>query len=81
MPTIATLYRRHILQGLGGAAVGTLLPALPAQAQESLMRPPLMLAGEYHGRFGLADAHVSEKYDGVRAYWDGQRLICLLYTS
>ncbi len=75
MPTIAALYRRHILQGLGGAAVGTLLPALPAQAQEILMRPPLMLAGEYHGRFGLADAHVSEKYDGVRAYWDGQRLM------
>lgn len=37
--------------------------------------PPMMLAKVYcAGDVDLADYWVSEKYDGVRAYWDGERL-------
>ena len=36
--------------------------------------PALLLARTYHPGLPLADYWVSEKYDGVRGYWDGQRL-------
>ena len=35
---------------------------------------PLMLANIYRPELPLADYWVSEKYDGVRAYWDGAQL-------
>ena len=38
-------------------------------------KPPLMLANVYHPGVQLADYWVSEKYDGVRGYWDGQKLL------
>ena len=38
-------------------------------------KPPLMLANVYHSGVQLADYWVSEKYDGVRGYWDGQKLL------
>lgn len=75
MPTIAAPDRRQILHSLGVAAIGSLLPAVSAQGKDISLRPPLMLAGDYSSRFAAANALVSEKYDGVRAYWDGQRLI------
>ena len=37
--------------------------------------PPLMLAKMYQPGMALADYWVSEKYDGVRGYWDGRQLI------
>jgi DNA ligase 1 len=37
--------------------------------------PPLMLANSYHPGVALADYWVSEKYDGVRGYWDGTQLM------
>ena len=43
----------------------------PAQAGDP---PALLLASVYHPGLSLADYWVSEKYDGVRGYWDGQRL-------
>lgn len=36
--------------------------------------PELMLAGEYRAGLPLNKYYVSEKFDGIRAYWDGQRL-------
>jgi DNA ligase-1 len=54
-----------------GVAAWLLAPALPAAAAA----PALMLAGAYHPGLDLAEYWVSEKYDGVRAYWDGQRLL------
>ena len=36
--------------------------------------PPLMLAEVYRPGLPLADYWVSEKYDGVRGYWDGKQL-------
>jgi DNA ligase 1 len=37
--------------------------------------PALMLAENYHPGLDLAAYWVSEKYDGLRGYWDGQRLL------
>ena len=47
-------------------ATGT--PAPPPSA------PALMLAKVYHAGTDLSDYWVSEKYDGVRGYWDGHQL-------
>ena len=38
-------------------------------------KPPLMLANVYHPGVALTDYWVSEKYDGVRGFWDGQKLL------
>ncbi len=38
-------------------------------------KPELMLANVYHPGVQLADYWVSEKYDGVRGFWDGQKLL------
>lgn len=67
--------RRLCLQGLGAIALGGRWPGSSAWAAPGVQRPPLMLAGEFRSDFVLADARVSEKYDGVRAYWDGSRLL------
>lgn len=37
--------------------------------------PPVMLANIYRGDISLADYLVSEKLDGVRGYWDGEKLL------
>jgi DNA ligase-1 len=50
-----------------------LAPALPLFAVEN--NPPLMLAKVYHPGLDLQDYWVSEKYDGMRGYWDGQKLL------
>ncbi|MBC7954325.1 MAG: DNA ligase [Cytophagales bacterium] len=49
-----------------------LLPLAPRLAHAAAR--PLMLANVYRPSLPLADYWVSEKYDGVRAYWDGQQL-------
>lgn len=38
-------------------------------------RAPVMLANVYHSGIDLNAYWVSEKYDGVRGYWDGKRLL------
>ncbi len=37
--------------------------------------PPLWLANTYQANTDLRDFWVSEKFDGVRGYWDGQQLL------
>jgi DNA ligase 1 len=49
------------------------MPSIVVAAQPSA--PPLMLARVYQADADLSDYWVSEKYDGVRAYWDGQALL------
>ena len=63
----AWLTRRFLLL----AGVGA-LAARVATAREA--PPALMLAEAYRPGMALADYWVSEKYDGVRGYWDGTRL-------
>jgi DNA ligase-1 len=60
------MQRRHFLMAAGLAG------ALPLQALAAA--PALMLADVYRPGMPLAGYWVSEKYDGVRGYWDGQRL-------
>lgn len=60
----------------GRRTVLRLLPILawPWQAHAA-GKPPLMLAHTYRAGMPLSDFWVSEKYDGIRAYWDGRRLL------
>lgn len=44
-------------------------------AKPSLRAPALLLAHSYRKGTPLAGYWVSEKYDGVRGYWDGKRLM------
>ncbi len=46
-----------------------------ASAQAAPGKPALMLANVYHPGVALADYWVSEKYDGVRGFWDGEKLL------
>ncbi|MCU6433637.1 DNA ligase [Undibacterium sp. Jales W-56] len=46
----------------------------PASAQGGIAAPPLLLAQNYTDKFDVTRYLVSEKLDGVRAYWDGQQL-------
>lgn len=39
------------------------------------VKPEIQLANIYHENINVADYFVSEKFDGVRAYWDGKNLI------
>ncbi len=64
----ATRARRRWLGWLLGA--GLLLPATGITADA----PALLLAQVYRPGTPLADYWVSEKYDGVRGFWDGHAL-------
>lgn len=58
-------------QWLWGAALGAAtLPCLPSHAAA----PALMLADTWRPGMQLAGYWVSEKYDGMRGYWDGRQL-------
>lgn len=46
-----------------------------AAAAHSAAPPRVTLAQSYAGNIELADYWVSEKYDGVRGYWTGKRLL------
>lgn len=60
------MQRRHFLMMAGLAG------ALPLSAFAAA--PALMLADVYRPGMPLADYWVSEKFDGVRGYWDGKQL-------
>ena len=63
-----TLPRRHFLRYL-------LAPLAFGQAVHvQAAAPTLMLAKVYRAGMPLSDYWVSEKYDGVRGYWDGAQL-------
>lgn len=60
--------RRHLLAlGLLAALAGRWAPVAAA--------PALLLANVHRVGIDLSDYWVSEKYDGVRGYWDGTRLL------
>jgi DNA ligase-1 len=60
--------RRRVLAALAGALLCPWVNAAKPSA------PALLLAGKYHPGLDLRDYWVSEKYDGVRGYWDGNQL-------
>ena len=79
MPIFSTLWPhfsfRATALGLSLALAGLLSMPLANEAQAANAAPPLMLANVYHPGVALADYWVSEKYDGVRGYWDGAKLM------
>lgn len=71
--------RRAVVKALalGGAAVAAPLLAprtWAATAGAGATVPPLMLSTPYRAGKALDGYWVSEKYDGVRGYWDGHQL-------
>jgi DNA ligase-1 len=64
-----SLLRRHLLLAFSTTAL-SVRPGVAAA-----LRPRLMLANAMPDDIVLADYWVSEKYDGIRAYWDGRRLL------
>ena len=61
--------RRELLGWLGLVTCGLSVPVLAADA------PALMLANVYRPGVPLHDYWLSEKYDGLRGFWDGQQLL------
>ena len=69
------MQRRFLLSLVSLVFAASLLPAAAhAQSLPTSSAPSLMLANVYRDGTILADYWVSEKYDGVRGYWDGQAL-------
>lgn len=64
------LNRRRLV--LAGFAASVMAASAPAFAREA--KPALMLADVYRRGMPLDDYWVSEKYDGLRGYWDGHQL-------
>ncbi len=58
-----------------GAAFGALLAQRSWSGSQTFAPPGLMLANVYHTEVDIADYWVSEKYDGVRAFWTGASLV------
>jgi DNA ligase-1 len=69
---------KHLRQYRGEAAeqlrVGQPLPAA-SHANIKSTAPPLLLAHAWDNDQDLTGWHLSEKLDGVRAYWDGTRFL------
>jgi len=76
---------KHLRKLRGDAAeterVGSALPARKTESDEEgdeSKGPPLLLAHVWENDIDLAGWWMSEKLDGVRAYWDGKRFISRL---
>src|ERR1700683_2535389 len=54
------------------ARIGAALPAKPVDAAGEAPAPPLLLAESWDGISDPAGWLMSEKLDGVRAYWTGK---------
>lgn len=68
-PLLGALLLTGILQAPMPACSAEHATVSPAQSA-----PPLLLAQHYSDKHDLANYLVSEKLDGVRAYWDGKHL-------
>jgi DNA ligase-1 len=55
--------------------IGSLLPTARASVQSSVTAPPLLLAETWDGTLDPTGWLLSEKLDGVRAYWDGKQFL------
>ncbi len=55
--------------------IGNALPARPKKKTSEVDTPPILLAHTWDGTMNMAGWWMSEKLDGVRAYWDGEQLL------
>src|SRR5208283_862726 len=61
------------------ARIGQALPSKPVKtSSRDSTAPPLLLAETWDNQVDLAGWWMSEKLDGVRAYWDGKAFISRL---
>lgn len=65
------MQRRDLLSHLSLGCLGSLGTSLALATQP----PSLWLASQYQGDEKLSDYWVSEKYDGLRGYWNGHQLL------
>jgi DNA ligase-1 len=70
---------KHLRKLRGDAAeearIGNALPVRPQQAEGDRSAPPLLLAEPWDGIADPKGWWLSEKLDGVRAYWDGKQFL------
>jgi DNA ligase-1 len=66
--------RRLRGEGAEEARIGGDLPTAPKPAKTDVTAPPLLLAERWDGVIDPAGWWLSEKLDGVRAYWDGRQM-------
>ncbi|HKI33964.1 MAG TPA: DNA ligase, partial [Gemmataceae bacterium] len=70
---------KHLRKLRGDAAeearVGGALPQKPVKEAGASAGPPLLLAERWASDLDLAGWWMSEKLDGVRAYWDGKQFL------
>lgn len=57
------------------ARIGGALPQKPAKPDSDAVGPPILLAETWDNTTDLGGWWMSEKLDGVRAYWDGKQFI------
>jgi DNA ligase 1 len=73
---------KHLRKLRGDAAeqarIGGALPVKPKEAKGAAQIPPLLLAECWDGVADPAGWLLSEKLDGVRAYWDGMQFLSRL---
>src|ERR1022692_4084341 len=73
---------KHLRKLRGDAAeearVGSAAPARPTTDKAEAKAPPLLLAEKWDGVANLAGWWMSEKLDGVRAYWTGKEFLSRL---
>ena len=60
------------------ARVGSQLSSTPAKGGSTKPGPPLVLAESWDGDSDIRGYWLSEKLDGVRCYWDGERFLSRL---
>lgn len=72
---IAPLKRHSAICFLMLCAGSILLPVTASTQAQATAVPQLTLANIYRDHSSVADYWVSEKLDGVRAYWNGTRLV------
>ncbi len=58
--------------------LGSFAPAVPKAAKEGDAAPQLLLANAWENDSDLTDWWMSEKLDGVRAWWDGRQFLSRL---
>src|SRR5262249_37916216 len=70
---------KHLRKLRGDAAeearIGGALPARPLEKKGDVQEPPLLLAESWDCITDPAGWLLSEKLDGVRAYWDGKQFL------
>jgi DNA ligase-1 len=73
---------KHLRNLRGDAAeaarIGSALPAKAREQASEVQPPPLLLAESWDGETNPTGWWLSEKLDGVRAYWDGKQFLSRL---